>query len=301
MSDDTGEFFPFRDESEDDPEVPPKGRPRTGDGDPDRTGLMPAADHPTQAAAGGDETRIVPVGDDDATTVYRATRESDATTVYQPVGGHDPWAEDDDAVWAGRAGVRPGGPGDPDPATGWAAEPGPEEPRGRWWTPIAVGFVALVLLALLGWGIYLIVQNTGDDEETPAPAVSVTATASAPPATTPPASEAPSTAPATTTPTSAAPTTTPADLTIPALRGLSLEEARAALNGTGLNYRLRYVLSTEAPPGTVIDSDPAEGQQVPADTVVNLIIASEPTATPTTPPPTTPAASAGASVPSDED
>ncbi|WP_305788525.1 PASTA domain-containing protein [Symbioplanes lichenis] len=289
MSDDTGEFFPFRDESEDDPEVPPKGRPRKGDGDETRL-----------APTGGDETRIVPAADD-ATTVYRATPESDATTVYRPVGGHDPWAEDDDEVWAGRAGVRPGGPDAPDPATGWAAEPGPEEPRGRWWTPIVVGIVALILLGLLGWGIYLIVQNTGGDEETPAPAASVTATAPAAPAPTAAPSEAPSTTPPTTTPPSAAPTTTPADLTIPALRGLSLEEARAALNGTGLNYRLRYVPSTEAPPGTVIDSDPAEGQQVPADTVVNLIIASEPTATPTTATPTTPAASAGASVSSDED
>jgi predicted exporter len=34
--------------------------------------------------------------------------------------------------------------------------PPPREPRGKWWTPIVVGIAVLVLLALLGWGIWLI-------------------------------------------------------------------------------------------------------------------------------------------------
>jgi hypothetical protein len=154
-----------------------------------------------------------------------------------------------------------------------------DEPRGRWWTPIVVGIVALLLLALLGWGIYLIMQSTGDDVTpggTPSPAAPVTTAA----ATTRPTSTPPSTEPATTQPTTTSPAT-PSDVTVPALKGLSSEEARGALDRKGLNYRLRYVTS-ESPVGTVIDSDPAEGQQVPADTVITLIIAAEPTA-PATP------------------
>jgi beta-lactam-binding protein with PASTA domain len=45
---------------------------------------------------------------------------------------------------------------------------------------------------------------------------------------------------------------------------------------------LRFVISDDAPAGTVIDSDPEEGQEVPPDTVVTLIIAAEPTTQPTT-------------------
>jgi beta-lactam-binding protein with PASTA domain len=80
---------------------------------------------------------------------------------------------------------------------------------------------------------------------------------------------------------------------VPALKGLSSQEARKALDRKGLNYRLRYVPS-DSPAGTVIDSDPAEGQQVPADTVITLIIAAE-TDTPT------PTATTGAAGEQDED
>lgn len=62
-------------------------------------------------------------------------------------------------------------------------------------------------------------------------------------------------------------------MTIPALRGLPQSEALQALSRRGLSARLRFVQSTEAAPGTVIDSDPAEGQKVPQDTVVTLVIA----------------------------
>jgi len=141
--------------------------------------------------------------------------------------------------------------------------------------PILVGILALLLLAGLGWGIWLIVQARGDGT-TPAPAPTPSATA---PETTEPSTEPTTEAPPTTQPTTAAPTT--AEVTIPALRGLSQDEARQALSRRGLSSRLRFVNSTDAPPGTVIDSDPAEGQEVPPDTVVTLVIATRPTASPT--------------------
>ena len=69
-------------------------------------------------------------------------------------------------------------------------------------------------------------------------------------------------------------------MTVPALRGLPLAEARAALNRTGLPYRVLYLNSTAAP-GTVIDSDPAEGQEVPPDTRVTIVVAQQGNATTT--------------------
>ena len=72
-------------------------------------------------------------------------------------------------------------------------------------------------------------------------------------------------------------------MTVPALRGLSQQEAIQALGRRGLSSRLRYMSSNDAAPGTVIDSDPEEGQEVPPDTTVTLIIAAPPTTAPTAP------------------
>ncbi|MEU8230263.1 PASTA domain-containing protein [Actinoplanes sp. NPDC048967] len=273
--DETGEYFPFAE----DEKVPPIGGPLKDD----RTAQLPPA------AGDADRTQLFPPAAEDATQVTPQAPRSDATSVIPAAAtdgtrterdprSTDNWADDGDAVWSARAGVRSPRPGYGDeyaPAD-WAAAPA-DEPRGRWWTPIAVGIVALLLLALLGWGIYLIVQSTSDDA-TPGGTASP-----APPATTAvttaPTSTPPSTEPATTQPTTSAPAT-PSDITVPALKGLSSDEARGALDRKGLNYRLRYVTS-DSPAGTVIDSDPAEGQQVPADTVITLIIAAGPTTSPT--------------------
>jgi hypothetical protein len=234
--------------------IQPQDGPRTGD---DRTRPMPSAN-------GDDATVVTPGGQrPDGTSVLPAARD---------------WTEQDRA-WAGRAAVRPKHPDEYGTAVGdWEAVPPPEEPRGRWWMPILVGILALLVLGLLGWGIYLIVQNSDDGAETPAPAPSVTA-----PATTEPTTTAPTTRP-TTEPTTTAPTTQPTAtaVTVPALIGLSQQEAQQALDRRGLNYRLIFRAS-DAPAGTVIDSDPAEGQEVPPDTRVALVIAAEAATQPTTP------------------
>ena len=148
--------------------------------------------------------------------------------------------------------------------------------------PILVGFVALVLLGAIIWGFYLIAQNMGDGEENPTPP----ATVSAPPVSLVPTTTEPTTTPPTTTPT----TTAPTEVTVPALIGLSRAEAQQALERRGLSFR-EIVRPSDAAPGTVIDSDPPEGQEVPPDTQVTLVIAAErtttaapPTTTPTTPP-----------------
>jgi hypothetical protein len=221
-------------------------------------------DHPDDGPRSGDATRPMPP-DDDATALAPPVRRPDATSIMPPVD------EAGAAAWAGRAEVRP-----PQPAyetePEWAAPPPPES-RGRWWMPILIGIVALILLALLGWGIWLIVQS--QDQNTPAPAVT---TSIAPPESTEPTTE-PTTEEPTTTPTTTEPTETA--VTIPALRGLSRAEAQRALSQRGLSSRLRFRISNDASAGTVIDSDPEEGQEVPPDTVVTLIIATEPTTEPT--------------------
>jgi hypothetical protein len=213
--------------------------------------------------------------DDDATAVTPAPPR-DATSIMPPA--NDPGTGRAEAPWAGRAEVRPPRPGvESDyPDSDWTAAP-PSEPRGKWWMPILIGILALILVALLGWGIWLIIQAQDRNNGTPAPAPATSAIA--PPTTQPtadPTTEAPTTQPTTTEPT-------PTEVTIPALRGLSQQAAQQALSRRGLSSRLLFVISTEAPPGTVIDSDPPEGQEVPPDTTVTLIIAAAQPTTPTTP------------------
>ena len=278
--DETGEFQPFQEEGE--------IRPIGGTPKDDGTERMP------RAAAESDGTQVFPAADEDATRVAPPAPRSDATSVLPAVTGDgtrterdtrstDNWADDGNEVWSARAGVRPRRPGygDDSTSTDWALPD--DEPQGKWWTPIAVGIVALLLLSLLGWGVYLIVQSSGDDAATPEVTASPAAPATTRPSSAPPITEPP------TQPTS--PLSTPSDVTVPALKGLSSEEARGALDRKGLNYRLRFVTS-DSPAGTVIDSDPAEGQQVPADTVITLIVAAEPTAS-ATPTPSAPTGPSG--------
>jgi PASTA domain len=231
-------------------------------------------------AAGLDETRAAgDAVDDDAT---RVAPRPDATSVMPPAA--DDWAPSRaNPVWSGRAEVRPPHPGrasyDTDWQTGSAAPP--EQPKDRWWMPIVVGIVVLILLALLGWGAYMIVQNSKNDDVSPGASAPTTVATTVPTSAAPttPSSEPTTTTPST-EPTTTDPTTT--EVLVPALRGLKLDDARDALNQTGLRYRVLY-RNTTAPQGTVIDSDPAEGQVVPPDTRVTIVVSgTDPSATPTT-------------------
>lgn len=235
-----------------------------------------------------DETRPMRPVDDDATQVQseqpaNPPRSGDTPTApISPAGEWDPWT--------GRAAVRSPGP---EPAryaeSDWSASGTDEEPAGRWWMPIVIGIVGLVLLALLGFGIYLIVQNSGADVDTPKPTPAQTRTTTT----------AAATEPTTEAPPSTVPTTEPTDTeaTVPALRGMPLADAVAALQRSGLGYRV-IQLPSDAEPGTVIDCDPAEGQVVPPDSKVTLVVAAERTEGPT---PTTTAPTGGASTGPDED
>jgi hypothetical protein len=243
--DQTREFDPFAD---DDAEEQAAGG--EADTDPDRTAQLPAAQGETrQMPAAGDETRQLPAADETA------------QVPTQP------------PAWSGRAGVPP-----PDatvlrgPApTEWA----PPDDGGRWWMPIVLGIVALLLLGGLIAGIWLIYNaNKVEPTTTPTPSATPARTSAAPTSAAPETSSAPP------------PTTAPADVAVPRLVGLTDEQARDELDRLGLSYRLVYRPAEQAP-NTVIETDPAEGESVPSGTEVTLVIASPLTpGEPTLPEPT---------------
>jgi serine/threonine-protein kinase len=62
---------------------------------------------------------------------------------------------------------------------------------------------------------------------------------------------------------------------VPCLQGVTVPEAQEFLQGRGLNWRVVPQVSDQ-PAGTVIDTDPPEGTQVPAGTEVTLFVATPP-------------------------
>lgn len=89
-------------------------------------------------------------------------------------------------VWSGRARVPVGEPAEP--AEEWpVTDPG----GGRWWLPMLVGAVAVLLLGVLGVGVWLIVQALGEPRSpvvpaaSPSPSPSGSATASPTPSAAP--------------------------------------------------------------------------------------------------------------------
>ncbi|MFC0532862.1 PASTA domain-containing protein [Phytohabitans kaempferiae] len=243
--DQTGEFDPFADD-----DAPSRDGAATAAG-----GSAPepgAGDEPTPPES--DRTAPLPPPVD-------ATRQMPAVDETAPAS--------QSPVWSGRAGVPPphaSVPRGPD-----AGEPPPpEDSGGPWWMPIVLGIVALLLAGGLIVGIWLIV-NADNEQTGPTPTPSPTLAPTSAPAT--------SVAPTTSSP--APPTTAPAGVPVPRLVGLTDQAAREALEELGLDYQLVYRPAGEEP-GTVIESDPAEGETVPDGGVVTLVIASP--LTPTTPP-----------------
>jgi hypothetical protein len=254
-------------------------RSPSGGGDADATRAMPrdpasAGDAdatramPTNPAGGGgaDATRPMPRGDGGA-----GARPIDATARAEPVS----------PAWSGRAGVPPPRPaGYPEPGSEWY----PEEQSGRrWWMPILLGILALVLIALIGVGVWLALRAADRDAE-PGLAPSTV------PSTAPQTSATPSTAAPSSSPPSSPPTTTAAaEVPMPPLVGLPESAARAALDRLGVDYRVRYRTS-DRPAGTVIDTSPGAGEPVAEGDRVSIVVAraAEPTtdATTSTPSPT---------------
>ncbi|MEO3775807.1 PASTA domain-containing protein [Micromonospora sp. B11E3] len=249
-------------------------------------------DEPSAADDGGDRTRPLPSGTGDETRQLPPAggREGpgDETRPPPPTGGReepvdptrplppagaDARPEPAPTVWSGRAGVPPPRPAEyREPAGGdWYAE---EQAGRRWWTPIVLGIVALLLLGLLGAGLWLILQA----EDTPAPRRS----ASARPTTAPATSGVPTAEATTERPSTTPPVTTPAAVPMPPLVGLPRASAERVLDELGIDHRVETRVSDQ-PAGTVIETDPEAGRLVPADEEAVLVVAAPPATTGATP------------------
>lgn len=259
--DQTREFNPFAGEQ------PSSG----GAGRPAKTGR--AADPRDRA---GDPDRTTE-SDPSTDPTARDEAESHPTAGPPPSGTAD--GPSPNPRWSARAGVPP--PGPPGSTGPGPAEWDQEDDRSgrRWWTPILLGVVALLLLGVLSFGIWLIAHARRAGPPPTAP----TATTGVAPSPT----AAPTSAVATTGAPTAGPATTAASVPVPPLVGLPQDTAGAVLDQFGLAYRLRFRVSDQTP-GTVIATEPGPGTPVSSGQVVTLVIAEAPSEQPTTAVPSTP-------------
>lgn len=234
---------------------------------PDRGDDQPteAAGRPVPGAAGEspapDETRqfpALPADDETAQLPPSGGSRSGDTAILPPV-----------PAWSGRAGVPP-----PDAIWGPEQAAGYEEPGPgrRWWLPLLLALVALVLLGLLGFGLWLIMRQDSN---------SVPAT----PTVTPPA---PSTQTSQSSPAAPSPTpsteSVPAQVVVPSLVGMDSDTAQSTLERLGLTVRLVSRPDLGAPPGTVIETLPSAGAVVREGSRITVVIAAAvPSPSPTPP------------------
>ncbi|MET7469097.1 PASTA domain-containing protein [Micromonospora sp. NPDC005211] len=214
----------------------------------------------------GDATRPLPGGPVGQGGPPVPGRPLDATTPQEPVG-----------AWSGRAGVPPPRPaGYPEPGSEWYGE---EQAGRRWWMPILLGILALLLLALIGVGVWLALRAADRDSDPGPPVPSISAQTSAAPTTAAPTSAAPSSSPPSTPATTA-----PVEVPMPPLVGLPEAAARAALDRLDVDYRVQRRAS-DRPAGTVIATDPEAGYPVGEDDRVTIVVAvpAPPTSGPSTP------------------
>lgn len=215
----------------------------------DATRPLPPAGEP------GDETRPMPRPDE--------TGAGDATARQEPVNPTAPLPPTPSA-WSGRAEVPPPRPvGYREPTTEWYTE---EQANRRWWMPILLGILALLLIALIGVGVWLALR-AADRGPAPSPTLSLPAT-TAPATSAAPTSAAPSTQPPTTPPTTSA----AAQVPMPPLVGLSEATARAILDRLGVDYRVE-TRPSDRPAGTVIETDPGVGELISEGKQVTVVVA----------------------------
>ncbi|MEU5939004.1 PASTA domain-containing protein [Micromonospora sp. NPDC047548] len=244
----------------------------------DRTRPLPRAD-----AAGQSPARPVPRPPLDATAGHEPL---DATAGHEPLDPTRPFPPPDatgpeptaptaptapaaPAVWSGRAGVPPPRPADYREPVEWYGE---EQGGRRWWMPILLGILALLLLGVLGAGIWLALRAADERAKEPSPPPVPT---SAPVTTAAPTTAAPTTGAPSTPATTAA-----ARIPVPPLVGLPRASAGRILDRLDLSYRVRTRESAEQPPGTVVETDPGSGELVSAGDEVTLVVAVAPSPTP---------------------
>jgi hypothetical protein len=241
VDDPTSTFDPFADDDDDDT-------------DDEVTRALPADGEATRALpADGEATRALPA---DGEATRQVTPQIWAARVPVPV-------ED--------APLR-----DPSPAQ-WREESEPQERGGSLVRPAVITLIVLILLAMLGTGLWLIFKGSGRSS---APTPGTSATPSGIPAPTETGTD-------TDTPTAAS-TTVTGQVAVPDVVGQTEAAAGQLLTAKGLTYTVVRRSVAGADPGTVTAAQPGAGTMVGPGTRVTLIVAAAPTPAPTTPGPTTP-------------
>jgi eukaryotic-like serine/threonine-protein kinase len=176
--------------------------------------------------------------------------------------------------WSARAGVPVGGPRQAAPDQQWVPD---QQPR-TWWAPILIVIAILVLIGLIALGLWVATRSQ-------------TGTGPSPSASPSPSPSSPSPSPS---PSPSRSTSPPATMvSVPSLQGVSVTDAEQILQSQGLNWKVTTRVSATHPAGTVIETSPPAGVQVPAGTEVILVVATPP---PTSASPSPPSPSPSSSV-----
>jgi PASTA domain len=207
----------------------------------DDDGLDETRQFPAATGDQGDETARMPAADADG----------DPTEVLP-------------SAWAGRAGVpSPDAIREASPTVLWQE---PVAPQRRWWLPVGIAALALALLALVGFGLWLIFKEDDNGSNPLGPVASASGSATA----------SPSRSRATASPTGDTSQNVPERVVVPRLSGADVDSAQKILDEVGLTYQLAFRASSTAPPNTVIETRPGEGSVVRKGSQVTLVIASAP-------------------------
>jgi PASTA domain len=211
----------------------------------------PAGDQTAVQRSVADDTAVLPPAGD-RTAVQRSA--ADDTALLPPA----------EPRWSARAGVpvEPRRPAPVEAEEQWGPEPGPTR---AWWLPILIGLAVLVLVGLIGLGLWLALRGS----------------APAPQASTPPSPVVSSPSPAPTASPSGSPSV--AMVAVPRVTDLAVSDALPILQSQGLVPRVVTDVNDSVPAGTVISTDPAAGTQVPVGSTVTVHVA---TPTPSSAPPT---------------
>lgn len=242
----------------------------------DATRATPAAGGAAGSPSGpdADATRAIPAAggppgrDADATRAMPAAAGRSPEDATRPMPGAGARPEQGGVTaplppaWSGRAGVPARPAAYPEAGTEWYAE---EQAGRRWWMPILLGILALLLVALIGLGVWLALrasERNGGPAPLPTAVPTTAPRTSAAPATTAPSSSPPA--------TSASPTS--AEVPMPPLVGLPQSAARRILDRLGVDYRVE-TRESDRPTGTVIETDPAAGEPIADGDQVTLVVA----------------------------
>lgn len=193
------------------------------------SGFVPSASNPEEPAVNGGVP--VPPPPPNGPPVPPAAPAAPAGFPQQPQapvpaagnfgGGGDDW---------GNAATPPAGPGDDDNG-------------GRKVSPVLIIILAILGVALIGFGAYTFLGKSS--EPTPAPAPTPTQTTPAPPAMKP----------------------------VPSVIGFTIQEATKNIEGNGFVVGEVTEQPSDIQPGTVTAQDPASGIEAPAGAIINLVVA----------------------------